>query len=291
MSIIRGRKYQRREDIQDLASLNYFDTIIMLPRDNALRYEELVADHPNIRLFLFDPGFFSTGGSAGTLINLGIREARGEAVLTVWGDSRPSLSDASLRQISSDVLCYAPMLRKPGASVLPSLFIPAKSPGNDPDRPVEPIPVIPDGREQESLFPSDNMALYIKERFLRVGGYDESFRNSYWQRLEFGFRSRLWGEKILYLNGLRVDYLNDPAVEISTPDEDYLKFYLRIMAIRYTGDKATLPVKRFWHFYRAGTVGLLKAWERFSMQRRWVHKHRYHYRFDVRQLVELWGEQ
>jgi hypothetical protein len=291
VNIIRGRKYQRLEDIRHLASLNYFDTIVMLPRDNALPYEELVSEFPNLRLFLFDPPLLEPRRSPGTLINLGIREAAGEVALFCWGGTGVSISQEAVAQLRSSVLCYVPQLRKPGGGLLPSMFVPAGQSEGASAAPIKPVPVIPDGRENESLFPPDYLGLYIKERFTRVGGYDESFSNPYWQKLEFGYRSRLWGERIAYLPGFRVDYHNEPEVEESTPDEDYLRLYLRTQAIRYTGDRAQLPAGRFWAYYRAGNSNLFQAWERFAGERRWVKKHRYHYRFDLRQLVELWGEE
>jgi hypothetical protein len=288
--IIRGRKYQRLEDIRHLASLKYFDTIVLMPRDNALPYEELVAEFPNLRLFLFDAPAFAGGRSPGSLINLGIREAAGEAVLVSWGGTTVNLEPDSVAGLSGSVLCYVPQLRKPGGALMPSMFVPAGDGQGGPGAPVKPVPVVPDGRENESLFPPDYMALYVKERFSRIGGYDEQFSNPYWQKLEFGYRSRLWGERMRYLPGFRIDYLNQPEVEESTPDEDYLRLYLRTIAIRYTGDRAYLPLGRFWPYYRAGNRNIIRAWESFARERAWVRKHRYNYRFDLRQLIELWGE-
>lgn len=288
--IVRGRKYQRLEDIRHLASLGYFDTLVLMPRDSTLPYEELVSEYPNLRLLLFPPEDFSQLHTPGSLVNRAISEASAQAVLVTWGGTVLSLSPQSLKHVDRNTLCYVPQLRSESGSLIPSLFIPTGNQRGAQQRRGEPIPVLPDGREQESLFPADYIGLYIKERFERSGGYDEAIRNPHWQKLEFGYRTRLWGEKIRVLSGFRADYLNEPGAEESTPDQAYLTMYLRVLAIRYTGDRAYLPISRFWSFFRAGNRGLLPAWEEFSKQRAWVHRHRYKYQGDFRQMAELWGE-
>ena len=289
LQLLRGRKYQRIEDIRKIASGNFFDVIILLPRNDALPYEELVSEYSNLRLMFFDPDYYERS-SVGALINAGMAEAAGELVLVSWNGIEINLNEAALAQIRPETLCYVPCVRNSMGAIIPSLHVPAKTGTEGKNRFIEPVAIVPDGREQQSLFPHDYSGIYVKERFDRCGGFDDRMRNTYWQKLEFGCRAWLWGERIEYLAEFQLRYTEEGITEESTPDEDYLRFYLKVIAVSYTGDHAVLFMRQFRHYLRAGKRNIFGALRRFIREKRWVQRHAYNYRFDILHLVELWGE-
>ncbi|MGI9255682.1 MAG: hypothetical protein ACR2PY_01960 [Salinispira sp.] len=289
LQLVRDRKYQRTEDIRKIASRNFSDVIVMLPRDNILPYEELVSEFSNLRLILFDPHFYRQS-SIGALINAGIVEARCEFVALVWNGVNIVFDMKLLQHMDRETLCYLPYIQDNKGRIIPSFFVPTPTKEGRKEHFVEPQPILPSENENQSLFPCDYSGIYVKERFTRCGGFDAHMNNPYWQKLEFGYRARLWGERLQHLPGLKIEYAEELQPEETTPDEDYLRFYLRILAVLYTGDYAKLPIKKFWPYFRAGNCGIPAALRNFMRERHWIKKHAYNYRFDARQMVELWGE-
>lgn len=289
VQLVRHRKYQRTEDIRKIASGDFADVIVILPRDTILPYEDLVAEYSNLRLLFFDPDYYRQS-SIGVLINAGIAEADGEFVAVLWNGVNINLKPDLLKGLGQDILCYLPYVQDNKGRIIPSFFVPTPTEGGKREHFVEPHPILPGAEEEQSLFPYDYSGIYVKERFKRCGGFDNTMLNPYWQKLEFGYRAWLWGERMVHLPGFKIDYSEEMIVEESTPDEDYLKFYLRILAVMYTGDSAKLPMRRFLPYFRAGNKGLLSAWLQFMREKRWVKGHAFNYRLDAPQMVELWGE-
>lgn len=61
------------------------------------------------------------------------------------------------------------------------------------------LPVNSNGLQQKEIFsPCAAAALYSREEFIRIGGFDEDFF-SYFEDVDFGFRLRLNGAKCLYV--------------------------------------------------------------------------------------------
>lgn len=290
IQLIRGRKYQRVEDIRRLAAKKIADTIVVMPRDASLPLDDLTSEFPHLRIVLFPREMYYDTASAGSLINISMGEAKRDLVCVIWNDMELHLSESAFRGLDPSVLCFLPLLKDSKGNPVPSLFVPAGNPSMKSLTFREPLGILPDGREQESLLAADYCGVYNRQRFIRSGGYDEELTNQHWQKLEFGYRSRLWGERFVSLNALRFQYLETISAEESTPDEDYLRFYLKTLAVRYTGDRAELPWGKFWPFYRAGRIGVFQALDQFRRLRKWVREHRYNFRWDVRQMIELWGE-
>ena len=288
LQLVRGRKYQRIEDIKRIATKKILDIIIMLPRNNALPYDELISEHAHLRLMLFDPDYYERS-SVGSLINAGMAEAAGELVMVIWNGVHINFDATLIETIDRNILCHLPLIQNAKGTSIPSLFVPTPIRKGPRERFIEPLPLLPD-EDIHSLLPYDYSGIYVKERFNRSGGFADDISHSYWQKLEFGYRAWLWGERLRYLPGFSLKYSEEKEAEESTPNEDYLRFYLRMIAVVYTGDRAILPLRQFWHYLRAGTRSIFGAWPRFIAERRWVRKYAYHYRSDAPQFVELWGE-
>ncbi len=181
-------------------------------------------------------------------------------------------------------LALVPELRDRKGRELPSVLVP----GLEKDR----LKILALGADQENvdtLFASDYTALYHRRRFLHTGGYDAGLTNSFWQKVDWGLRSRLWGESLTVERAFKVDYSRDPPVE----DQTSRSFVSAVLseeprrAPRWGSRCSSVftvlgprPARRTsWGESLAG----------FLREREWVQTHRYLFQTDARVLTELWG--
>jgi len=152
---------------------------------------------------------------------------------------------------------------------------------------VKTFPFMPE-EGQNSLFPFDGIGIYNRERFLRMGGFDRSLQNFYWQLMDFGFRSWLWGEEISAVTAVRLSYEGSVTPADNTTGESFRRFYLKNLAPVFRGDHANLPLRRFPGFMLRSKWDILTAWEEFSLARAWVKINQYRFRCDARTVTEHW---
>ena len=217
--------------------------------------------------------------SPGTRINEAAREVRGGRFLVVWDDQ----SVSGLSRLPQGSAALVPETRDRQGRALPSVTVPGWKDGR-----LKILSLDSDAESVETLYPVDYTALYDRERFLRTGGYDAVLA-PFWQKLDWGLRSRLWGESLKLLKSFQVSYRSEMPVDDQTPDAAYPRFYLRNLAVRHEGDHGVLPLNRFWAHVRSSGQPLGRSLETFFAERRWVRTHRYRFQTDVRQLTELWG--
>ena len=279
----RGPGLFRPEVLADFYSLGFFE--ILCVEVGTLRYDAdaLVRQLPGLRILVHQGPF-----NPGMLVNAAAKEIRGDRFLVVWDDQR--LPEAGLhteieqRWRESQALALVPELRDRNGRELPSVLVP----GLEKDR----LKILVLGADQENvdtLFASDYTALYHRQRFLHTGGYDSGMTNSFWQKADWGLRSRLWGESLTVDRAFKVDYSSDPPVEDQTPDRSYPRFFLRNLAVRHVGDHGVLPFSRFWSHARRAGVSWGEGFAGFLREREWVRTHRYLFQTDARVLTELWG--
>jgi len=242
----------------------------------------LVKGFPGLR-FLVPQGL----GTPGERINAAAREVSGDRFLVLWDDQK--LAELSPKTLAAWVqvsrLALVPDLRDAQGSSLPSVLVP----GLAKDR----LKILSLGADEDSvdtLFPRDYTALYHRRRFLATGGYDPTLTNAFWQKADWGLRSRLWGESLTVERSFRVDYRSTVPVEDQTPDRSYPRFYLRNLGVRHVGDHGVLPLSRLGAHVRRSGLTLPRALASFFAERAWVHTHRYRFQTDVRLLAEMWGE-
>jgi len=225
----------------------------------------------------------------GARINLAAREVTGDRFLVLWDDQ--SLPEAGLltrvQKLWADqpVLAIAPELKSRDGRELPSVQVP----GLEGDR----LKILALGADEEivdTLFPADYTALYDRRLFLATGGFDPGLASPFWQKADWGLRSRLWGERLVLGRAFQVSYRSALPSEDQTPDRTYPRFWLRNLAVRFAGDHGVLPLSRFWAYTRRSGLGWAEGLGSFLRERAWVKTHRYRFQSDARLLAELWGE-
>jgi hypothetical protein len=182
-------------------------------------------------------------------------------------------------------MCTIPIIQNSQFETLPTLMSPAFF--------KKKIKTVPTKTKKEggiSLYPFDGVGIYDRERFIRLGGFDTTLHASYWQLMDFGFRSWLWGETIAATQLLRMSYDGDIPSEDSTAEESYKRFYLKNIAPVYRGDCAHLPLRRYPSYVIKSGDGPFEAWDDFSAARIWVETNKYRYKQNARTLIEQWEQ-
>jgi hypothetical protein len=225
--------------------------------------------------------------TVGEKINMAVAETNGRLNLVMWNDMRcppATVSDRLIRRIiEKDVLCVFPVLRNPKGDTLPSVQAPAFY-----NKQLRVVPLQPNTDGIPSIYPFDFCGIYHKQRFTLTGGYDYLLTNSYWQKLDFGFRAFMWGEQILCDTAYRMSYLAEVPSEDSTRDQSYKLFYLKNLAIRFSRDTGYLPRSRFLPYLLRSGGDPFSAAREYREVQKWVGINRYRFVQDARSVTELW---
>jgi hypothetical protein len=140
-----------------------------------------------------------------------------------------------------------------------------------------------------NLFPFDGIGIYNRELFIRLGGFDNSIQDEYWQLMDFGLRAYTWGERIRSTSTVKIIRAGGLAAYDIVIGESYRRFYLKNLSPVYRLDAAYLPLRRFPFFLIKSGVSLPDAWDEFSMARVWVGQNAYRWKCDVHTLIKNWG--
>ena len=281
----RGTRLFRAEAFYELERVG-FESIVSVETRGAEGpdVEGLASRHPRARCLLL-----SKPASPGEMVNLGMRESCGPYVFVLWNDMRlqtQALSSRFFERLNEqDCLCQAPSLWA-GNEVVPSAASPALENGGS----LRLLNLAPGADGSKSLYPFDYCGIYSRERFALMGGFDGGIRNPYWQKLDFGFRSWLWGEQIRIASALKLAYAGSPPADDATPDSGYARFWLKNLAPVFRGDCAQLTASRFWQYLKRRSGGPFAALSEFRADRDWVAINRFRFKSDAADLADMWDE-
>jgi len=278
----RGGRYYRSAVFQALENAGFSSVISVEISTEAYDIEGLSGRFPGVK-FLVPLEQVTVG----EMINTAMAETDSPFVLVLWNDVK--LSPAGLgprlfeRVHEANQLCVCPVLLGPRLEPLPVQMTPALQ-GNS--FLVEPMPCVKDN--SPTVYPFDFMGIYGRERFVRLGGFDHTIKNPYWQNLDFGFRAHLWGERITIAGGFRLTYDAEAPAEDVTADASYERCYLKTLAPVYRRDAASLPLSRFLPWLPRSGMNPFDALSGFAAARRWVALNRYRFVRDARDLTSDW---
>lgn len=280
----RGSRLYRPDLFRELEKLG-FDSILSVEEGPESRDVEALANrYPRSRFLVI-----SEKASPGEQINLGMRESPGPFVFVLWSDMRLATQGLSSRFFErlaeQNILCQAPFLSAREGELLPVVAAPALHKAS-----LKVLALTPSRDADRTLFPFDYCGIYSREKFTLVGGFDAELGNPYWQKLDFGFRSWLWGEELRLAQALKVNYSGEVGAEDATPDECYKWFWLKNLAPVFRGDHALIPGSRLWTYLRRRSGGPFAGLAEFRLAHDWVRLNRYRFRFDAASLVDLWEE-
>ena len=281
MLLNRAGKFDREKVYEEFKHLDFAEILCVEGPDSAYDIEERTRRYPDIRFLLLKETV-----SVGERINVGFEETRSRHVVVTWSDirlSRSVLTPVLIEKVEkSGDLCIVPLMRA-GKSMIPSLHVPLFE-----GRKLKVMPwhSVTDG--MQSIFPFDYCGIYDRVQFQLLGGFDQDITNPYWQKLDFGFRAFMWGQRLTCDTTFEVSYLSDAAIEDNTPDASYKIFYLKNVAVKKKEKGGILPGYRFLGYVLKSDTGPIYSFEEFMAVRKWVSANRDRFRQDCRGVIASW---
>ena len=281
--INRGARQYRSQIFQQLQKFNFRQIIFVEQAGNDYDLENLTKTYPFVK-FLVPLEKVTVGD----LVNMAISEVETKYALVLWSDASikgDSISRRLLEKVTSeDILCQAPFLTTVRQKDLPVQMVPTMN-GNIFN--INPCSTYKD--KAPTLYPFDFIGLYNCDKFKKLGGFDYTITNSYWQNMDFSLRAWLWGEEIRLASLFKVEYQEDVIPEDATRDVSYLRFFLKNIAPVFNMDHADLPRKKVFKYISKAPFGLFDAIKDFKDARSWVEKNKYRFKNDVKILIDTWG--
>jgi len=277
----RGGRLFKHSFFTELEKLGFSEIISIEGPAVSYDVETLARKFPGIRFLVLHEA-----ASRGEQINIGMDESNGEYVFVIWNDMKIAPASLSARLIErirdSRALCTVPLIQNQKLETVPTIMAPAFY-----NTLLKVLALQPTADGMMSLFPFDYCGIYSKERFVLTGGYDFGLQSPYWQKMDFGFRCYMWGEKIGCNTSLRLNYLGEVPSEDATPDDSYKYFFLKNLSIRFSGDAGSLPLSRF-PAYWIKSGGFVSALREFREAKKWVEINKFRFKRDARSITELW---
>ena len=225
----------------------------------------------------------------GDLINLAMSEVTSTYVLVlrdrVYIPSGIILPNLAKRLTQEGLFCVVPRLLDEKKNSLPCIFSPGAV---NTHFLVESSVAMNDG--MKTLYPFDNIALYNREKFISLGGFDWTINSPYWQSLDLAVRSWLWGEQTKLTSLLQFSYVEEPPVEDHTSNLDYLRYYLKNELPKIKMEMGYIKKSSFLIFLNRSSCGLIEARKQFKEACVWVEKNKFRYKMDLQTFVQNWGK-
>jgi hypothetical protein len=278
----RGGRPYKNSTLTEIEGMGFREVLSVEGPAAAYELESLSKRFPFVRFLVLHEEV-----SVGEKINMAISESNGRYNLVMWNDIKcpPStVSDRLIKRIADkDALCVVPVLRNLKGDTLPSIQAPAFY-----NKQLRVLPLQPTTDGAPSVYPFDYCGIYNKEKFTLAGGFDYLLSNSYWQKLDFGFRGFMWGDRVVCDTTYRMNYLADVPSDDSTRDQSYKLFYLKNLAIRFSRDFGSLPRGRLLPYLLRSGGDVFSAAREYREVKKWVEINRYRYVQDARSVTELW---
>ena len=275
-------KFYREEFLEEFCGIDFADILCVEGPGLLYDLDARSRKFPAVRFLLLEADV-----SVGERINLGIEESNSRYIFVIWSDMkapRTAVGPGLIEKLNrTGNICTVPLLRTDKGELIPSIQIPVF-----PGRTLKVVPWKTVKNGMTSLYPFDFCGVYDKEKFLLAGEFDPEILNPYWQKLDFGFRSYLWGDKIVCDTSLTVGYLSEVPSEDTTTDAGYKFFYLKNIAVKQRKSAGVLPLRRFPMVMFRSDTGPLYALKEFRSARCWVNSHKSRFKQDARGLAAGW---
>ncbi len=278
----RGGKYLREETLRRVEQLGFAEVISVEGKERAYNVEALSGSFPEARFLLLESEL-----PPGVQINLAAKECRTDYLYVAWHDMElQSVPNRTLSRLQEGgPLCLVPTLRSERGEVMPTLVTPSFHRSG-----LRVITLPPQRDGMKTLYPYDFVGIYDLRRFHGIGGFSYEIPSRFWQLMDFGFRSHMWGEEILGSTLVRASYTSKTAPEDQTADAvSYPRFFLRNLLPRVDTEGARLPKHKLLSFVLRTGVGLSAGRRLFKEAQRWVDKNSERFNRDARSLVNQWN--
>ncbi len=270
----------REPRLDELSHLNAREIFSIESEPGPKEALNLVKRYRNLRFLLF-PNVVNNG----TRINTAISEASSAHCLILPGYAQLGLTPHAMQRIwRKSQLCSVPILLDKDGGILPT----AVGPMPDIDSRFQALPTAPGQGDSPTLLPWDFCGIYLRDRHLALGGFDQAIGEDWWQLLEYGMRAWLWGEEISIDPVCQVRYLTDPPTADMSPRQGYRRFFLKTVAVQRNGGIGRLTRFQWWAYLRDSKDSSAAAGADWKDISRWVQRNRHRFVMDAKELTENW---
>ncbi|UTC63677.1 hypothetical protein E4O00_06850 [Treponema sp. OMZ 788] len=278
----RGARYYLSSLFQNLIDLGLSSIVFVDSSPRGFELESLSSQFPEVKFLIPLENV-----TVGEMINLGISETSSDYVMVFWNDMVLSSSalPENLTDIlnQSDVVCLAPVLIDEKNSLIPVQIVPSVT---HRDFSTEQFFCRKD--LTHTIYMYDFVGIYNREKFIDIGGFDYTIENPYWQNLDFGFRTHLWGMEILISNLYKMKYAGAPPLEDISADNSYINFYLKNLAPLVGKKGGCLPWYLFFSYAVRSGLNPFLAYKHFKAVQDWVHINKYRFVQSPQDLIYKW---
>ena len=266
---------------ENLLECNFRSIVSVELGANNFSIEDLAKKFPSVKFIV--PLEKTTDGE---MINLAMAEVESDYVLVLRNtlNITPGFIHENLaeRLLKDDVFCIVPRLTDSNKNSIMVQFSPSVSKNHFV---VEESFVVNDG--MKTLYPTDNVALYNRKKFIQLSGFDYGIKSNYWQNLDLGLRSWLWGEETKLTTLLQFSYIEEPIFD-KTINLDYLRFFLKNGIHKIKNDEPYVSNFAFPKFFLNSSCGYLEAKRQFKATRNWIKQNKYKIKMDLESLIVNW---
>ena len=281
----RNARQYRTMILENLLAKGFAKVVSVNPKTEKGSIEQLAHHFPTIDFLVALENV-----SQGELLNLAFAHATTEYVLVLQEEmccEKISLNPAIIdRMIEKKQFCIVPRLHNVDGGRIPVSFIPAT---NRSVFVIESDSSLSDN--QKTLYSYDYAGFYDRERFCLLGGIDYTISSPYWQKIDFFFRSWLWGETTTVLNSFDLSYSGSVPEEDHTVELSYVRFYLKNLLPVFVSDHGRISKSSFIRFRMRSGCGLVESMRQFNDAIRWTKENQYRFKTDAVSLIEDWGKQ
>lgn len=275
----RGQRLLKERQFEAICNLDVAKIISIEPPESFLGAAKLAKKFKKLS-FIVPSAPITTGDG----INIAIEEAKTPYVLVVWNniDIYPTaLTKALLERFEqSQNVISAAVLYNRYADILPTVFRPTIYQ----KKRLNVVKLMPSAKGLFTLLPYDYCGLYNRRVFKQLGGFDSNFKSPYWQLLDFGLRTYMWGHHISLDNQLRFDFQGEVEPLDETVNQDYPLFYLKNLALRIKKGEAILPKWAYISYKKMVHASRLNNSVKYGLVKEWV---KYYKRVFIREATDV----
>ena len=278
----RGARYYLSSVFQNLISAGISSIVFVESSRGGFELDNLSTRFPDVKFLIPAEDI-----SIGEMINLGMSEVFSDFVLVIWNDMvlQGGIFSGKVTNLLGQETCIAaaPLLFDAKHNSMPVQIVPSLA---DKDFSTEQFLCIRDA--VKTIYIYDFPAVYNREKFIELGGFDYTITNPYWQNLDFGFRAYLWGREVLLSNTFKMRYDGSSPTEDISADDSYIRFYLKNLAPDMGRSGAYLPLRIFFSYAKKSGLNPLNAYKRFMAAKNWIKKHKQNFHISPRKLISEW---
>ncbi|MGP1438322.1 MAG: hypothetical protein ACTTKH_04545 [Treponema sp.] len=280
----RGGWYNFPSIIKSLLDAGCTSIISVEFSDKFIDLENMVNDYPFVKFLLLPEEI-----TIGETINIGISELQANYAIVLWNDI--SILDSNMLKLaieeakSANRMCLAPVAITKSNDIINIQMLPILQDGHFH---TEAVPIIQNNTR--TIYSFDFTGIYNCEKFISFGGFDYTLINSYWQNLDFGFRTFLWGEEILINTHFKIKYLSILPIEDTSHDDSYTRFYIKNLKPTVENGKAYMKFDVFFSYMKGMGFNPFMAYNYFKVGHDWVKKNQKRFKTPPYELISNWRE-